>query len=109
MDENKKTIIEKRINKTGENLRKNNMEFYYAKTKDDVCPIVESLIKEGDVITNGGTVTLEKDVTVSTNLFVRWFANKPLFYGGIGGGVAVLGGLGALAALKKKKRVAVTK
>ena len=53
--------------------------------------------------------TLEKDVTVSTNLFVRWFANKPLFYGGIGGGVAVLGGLGALAALKKKKRVAVTK
>ena len=48
--------------------------------------------------------TLEKDVTVSTNLFVRWFANKPLFFGGIGGGVAVLGGLGALLGLKKKKK-----
>ena len=49
---------------------------------------------------------LEKDVTVSTNLFVRWFANKPLFFGGIGGGFAVLGGLGALVALKKKKKAA---
>lgn len=58
MDENKKAIIEKRIQKTGENLKKNNMEFYYAETKDDVCPIVESLLKEGDVITNGGTVTM---------------------------------------------------
>lgn len=52
--------------------------------------------------------TLEKDVTVSTNLFVRWFANKPLFFGGIGGGVAVLGGLGALLGLKKKKKVKVS-
>ena len=60
MDANKKIIIEKRINKTGENLRKNNMEFYYAETKEDVCPIVESLIKEGDVITNGGTVTMKE-------------------------------------------------
>lgn len=51
--------------------------------------------------------TLEKDVTVSTNLFVRWFANKPLFFGGIGGGLAVLGGLGALLGLKKKKKVKV--
>ena len=52
--------------------------------------------------------TLEKDVTVSTNLFVRWFANKPLFFGGIGGGIAVLGGLGALLGLKKKKKVKVS-
>ena len=34
MDNNKKTIIEKRIAKVGENLKKNNMEFYYAETKD---------------------------------------------------------------------------
>ncbi|MBR5683705.1 MAG: lactate utilization protein [Ruminococcus sp.] len=60
MDENKKTIIEKRIRKTGENLVKNNMEFYYAKTKEDVCPIVESLLNDGDVITNGGTMTMKE-------------------------------------------------
>ena len=58
MDANKKAIIEKRINKVGENLKKNNMEFYYAETKEDVCSIVKSLLKEGDVITNGGTISM---------------------------------------------------
>ncbi len=58
MDNNKKSIIEKRIMRTGENLKKNNMEFYYAETKEDVTPIVKSLIKEGDTITNGGTMTM---------------------------------------------------
>lgn len=58
MDNNKKTIIEKRIRRTGENLVKNNMDFYYAETKNDVRPIVESLIKKGDVITNGGSMTM---------------------------------------------------
>ncbi|MBE6862063.1 MAG: lactate utilization protein [Ruminococcus sp.] len=60
MDNNLKSTITKRINKTGENLRKNNMEFYYAETKEDVPAIVESLIKEGDVITNGGTMTMKE-------------------------------------------------
>ena len=60
MDENKKSIIEKRITKTGENLCKNNMEFYYAETKEDVCHIVEKLLKENDVITNGGTMTMKE-------------------------------------------------
>ena len=58
MDNNKKIVIEKRIKKTGENLVKNNMEFYYAETKNDVRDIVKSLIKKGDVITNGGTMTM---------------------------------------------------
>ena len=58
MDNSKKIIIEKRINKTGENLKKNNMDFYYAPTKEDVKPIVEKLLKKGDVITHGGTVSM---------------------------------------------------
>lgn len=58
MDTNKKNIIEKHIRKTGENLIKNNMDFYYAETKNDVLPLVKSLIKKGDVITNGGTMTM---------------------------------------------------
>ena len=58
MDNNKKTVIQKRIMKTGENLKKNNMDFYYAPTKEDVKPIFERLIKKGDVITHGGTVSM---------------------------------------------------
>ncbi|HRR77438.1 MAG: lactate utilization protein [Ruminococcus sp.] len=58
MDINKKTILEKRINKVGEALKKNNMEFYYAPTKNDVCPIVESLMKDGNIVTHGGSVSI---------------------------------------------------
>ena len=58
LDSNKNEIIRKRIEKTGENLRKNNMEFYYAETKEDVLPIVKSLLKKGDVISNGGSVSM---------------------------------------------------
>ena len=58
MDINKQIIIEKRINKVGENLKKNNMEFYFAKTKEEVPEIVKGLIKKGDVITHGGSVSM---------------------------------------------------
>ncbi|MDE5936955.1 MAG: lactate utilization protein [Ruminococcus sp.] len=58
MDINKKVIIEKIISRTGENLRKNNMEFYYAPAKEDVRDIVKSLLHKGDVITNGGAMTM---------------------------------------------------
>lgn len=58
MDINKQIIIEKRINKVGENLKKNNMGFYFAKTKEDVPEIVKGLIKKGDIITHGGSVSM---------------------------------------------------
>lgn len=58
MDNNKKIIIEKRINSVGENLKKNNMEFYYAPTAADVRSIVESLMREGDTVSHGGSVSM---------------------------------------------------
>ena len=60
MDNNKKAVIEKRIMRTGEKLKKNNMEFYYAETSADIRKIVKSLISDGDVITNGGTMTMQE-------------------------------------------------
>ena len=43
-------------------------------------------------------------VTVSTNLFVRWFANKPLFWGSIAGILVVVTGLCVFLAAKRKKK-----
>ncbi len=58
MNESKKTIIEKRIYRTGENLKRNNMEFYYAPTAADVRGIVAGLLRPGDVISHGGSVSM---------------------------------------------------
>lgn len=60
MDINKKFIIEKRINTVGENLKKNNMEFYYAPTVKDVCPLVKRLINKGDTVSHGGSMSLSE-------------------------------------------------
>lgn len=60
MDQNVKSVILKRINRTSENLRKNNMDVYYASTKEDVPAIVEGLLCDGDVVTNGGTMTMKE-------------------------------------------------
>lgn len=60
MDENMKSVVLNRINRTAAALKKNNMEFHYAESKVEVLTIVSNLLKTGDVVATGGSVTLEQ-------------------------------------------------
>ena len=53
-------VNENVINKVMQNLEANNMKPYYCKTADEAKTLVMSLIKNGAVVTNGGSVTLKE-------------------------------------------------
>lgn len=46
------------IKKTLENLGKNNIKTYFLETKDEVVPLIETLLDEGVTVACGGSVTL---------------------------------------------------
>lgn len=46
------------IEKTMTALQKNNMQAYFVEKKEDVIDLVKTLIKKGDTVTHGGSVTL---------------------------------------------------
>lgn len=48
------------IEKAMKNLKKNNIGSYVVETKEDVMPLVKTLIHEGDVVGFGGSVTLKE-------------------------------------------------
>ena len=48
------------IKKTIENLEKNNMQVYFADSKDDVIPMLKKLIGENDTVAVGGSLTLNE-------------------------------------------------
>ncbi|HEX3026147.1 MAG TPA: lactate utilization protein [Clostridia bacterium] len=60
MDCNVKTILEKKIQKTIENLKKNRMGAFYCPTSKDAVKCARGLLKDGDVVTNGGSMTLRE-------------------------------------------------
>lgn len=57
-DSNVMAVIEKRLNKTAEALRANNMEAYVVDTKEDAAKKVMELIPEGSTVANGGSVSV---------------------------------------------------
>ena len=60
MNDNNKTIIEMRIAKTVEALKKNGMEAMYAPTRKEAIEQVAEYLEEGQLVTCGGSVTLEE-------------------------------------------------
>lgn len=48
------------INHTMERLRRNNMAAYYVETKEEVLPLLRSLMQEGETVTHGGSETLKE-------------------------------------------------
>lgn len=50
--------MDKRIEKTIENLKKNNMAAYYVENSAEAVKLVEELLTEGETISCGGSVTL---------------------------------------------------
>lgn len=52
--------MDKTIEKTIQNLEKNNYKVFYAEKSEDAVEIVRSLLKEGDVISAGGSMSLKE-------------------------------------------------
>ncbi|MCH5317304.1 MAG: lactate utilization protein [Eubacterium sp.] len=46
------------IKKTMENLEKNNIKAFFVETKEDVVPLVKTLVPKGSSVSNGGSVSL---------------------------------------------------
>ena len=52
--------IKKRIETTMQNLAKNNIKPYFVETKEEVVPLIRTLVNEGAIVSNGGSVTLKQ-------------------------------------------------
>ena len=58
MNENIKWVNEKKIEKTINNLKKNNINGYYVKDNDELINIIKDIAKEGEVVSVGGSMSL---------------------------------------------------
>lgn len=52
--------MKSRINTVIANLKRNRMDAYYCPTKKEACELVKTLVKKGDTISSGGSVTLKQ-------------------------------------------------
>lgn len=57
-----------------------------------------------DDFSTNGLYVFNDTITVSTNFFVRWYANPLLFWGSIGGVVVLAGAIWLLVALKRRRK-----
>ncbi len=60
MDEHRRFMEKKRLERTAEALRKNRMDAYVLDSAAEVLPLLETLLPAGGVVASGGSVTLEE-------------------------------------------------
>lgn len=60
LDKSLQTVMEKHIEKTITALEKNNIKGYYAKDVEEAKKIIAELVKDDNVMTSGGSMTLEQ-------------------------------------------------
>ncbi|MCY6484726.1 lactate utilization protein [Clostridium aestuarii] len=58
MDKNTEFIIEKRVERTIENLEKHNMNGYFVQNEKEALKKIEELMNEGNTVSVGGSMTL---------------------------------------------------
>ncbi|SKA92683.1 Uncharacterised ACR, YkgG family COG1556 [Caloramator quimbayensis] len=58
MDNNANFVIEKRVQRTIENLEKNNIEGFYVKSEEELIKKITEIVKEGSTVSVGGSMTL---------------------------------------------------
>ncbi|MDD3224699.1 MAG: lactate utilization protein [Clostridium sp.] len=58
MDENIRWVMEKRLNRTIENLEKNNMDAFAVKDEKELIEKIGKILKEGETVGVGGSMTL---------------------------------------------------
>jgi len=58
MDKNVNFVIEKKVERTIQNLEKNNINAYFVQTEEDALNKIKELISEGDTVSVGGSMTL---------------------------------------------------
>lgn len=60
MDENVKSVIMSRLERAAKNLEKNNMTAFICETKEDALKQVKKLLKDGETIGTGGSMSLKE-------------------------------------------------
>ncbi|EOD00448.1 lactate utilization protein [Caldisalinibacter kiritimatiensis] len=58
MDKNVAYVIEKKVQRTIQNLEKNNMKGYFVQNEEEAIKKIEELLNEGNTVSVGGSMTL---------------------------------------------------
>ena len=77
MDESKKIILEKRIEKTMKALEKNKMKPFYAENRQQALELVKELLQPGQTVACGGSVTLDECSCCAVGTIIFWTALRP--------------------------------